>query len=523
MEKSRTQNAMLILFSSSIRQFLTLITTFIIRTVFIRTLGSEYLGLSGLFTNILSLLALSELGIGTAITFYLYKPIEEKNIERIKSLMLFYKTLYRLVGLAIIGFGLILIPILPYLVNFDQNLDINLYAIYVLYLLNTSSSYLLFAYKQSFLMANQRQYKIEQISTAFSVIQFFLDLVNIAIVGSFYLYLIGGILIILLKNICISIEADKTYAFLREKNIKKISVVEFKNIFNDVFSVSIFKVGSQLFNATDNIIISIMLGTTIVGYYSNYYLIISYATLMFGMIVKSFTAGIGNVSVKESEEKRYLIYKRIDFLMFVISTVASVCMCQMFNSFMKIWIGSLNNNYIFSQVVVFILSFDYYMNCTCQTPNIFRETSGNFYTGKWLQLIGGVFNIALSLVLVSIWGLAGIFFATIVCKLLITVTPFLWMIAKTVFHRSSLPFVMDYYKKIFLRLAAVFIVWIACSKVHMTNIFGLIAEGVICILVSLGLIFICYRRTDEMKFLKNKLGSMKKMWVESRSTYEPKV
>lgn len=510
MEKSRTQNAILIFFSSSVRQFLTLIFTFIIRTVFIRTLGSEYLGLNGLFTNILSLLALSELGIGTAFTFYLYKPIEEKNIERIKSLMLFYKTLYQFVGLAIIGIGLLIIPILPYIVNFDHNLNINLYVIYILYLLNTSSSYLLFAYKQSFLLANQRQYNIEHISTFFSIIQFFFDFVNIVVIRNFYVYLISDILIILLKNVSISIVADKAYPFLREKNIEKISVTEFKNFSHDIFSVSIFKVGSQLFNATDNIIISIMLGTTIVGYYSNYYLIISYATLIFGMIMKSFTAGIGNVAVKETEEKRYLIYKRIDFLLFVVSTVTSVCMCQMFNSFMKIWIGSLNENYIFSQVVIFILSFDYYINCTCQTPNTFRETSGNFNTGQWLQLIGGVINIILSFILEAKWGLAGIFCATIVSKLLITVTPFLWMIAKTVFHRSSLSFVMDYYKKMILRLVVVFIVWIACSKVHMTNILGLIIEGIICIFASLGLIFICYRRTDEMKFLKIKLGSMKK-------------
>ena len=240
MKNSRTKNAVLILFSSSVRQIITLIVTFIIRTLFIRTLGSEYLGLNGLFTNILSLLALSELGIGTAITFYLYKPIEEGNVERIKTLMGFYKICYRFVGFAILFVGLIITPFLPYVVNFDTELSVNLYVIYILYLINTASSYLLFAYKQSFLLANQQQYKVERISTVFCLIQFVLDFFNIAILRNFYAYLIGDILAILIKNVMISVAADKEYPFLKEKNFAKITRQELRRFFKDIFSVSVF-------------------------------------------------------------------------------------------------------------------------------------------------------------------------------------------------------------------------------------------------------------------------------------------
>ena len=160
MNKSRTQNSVLTIVTSGVRQGLTLMLTFVSRTIFIKILGAEYLGLNGLFTNILSILALSELGIGSAISFYLYKPIAEKNIERIKSLMVFYKKCYRIVGGMILVLGSAIIPILPKVVNFDQDLPVNLYVIYFLYLLNTASSYLFFAYKQALVTANQEQYKI---------------------------------------------------------------------------------------------------------------------------------------------------------------------------------------------------------------------------------------------------------------------------------------------------------------------------------------------------------------------------
>lgn len=509
MGNSRTRNTLLILFSSGVRQIITLVTTFIIRTVFIHTLGAEYLGLNGLFTNILSLLALSELGIGTAITFYLYKPIQSNDIDRIKTLMAFYKLCYRAVGLTIIGVGLFLMPVLPYIVNLETPLNINLYLIYFLYLINTASSYLLFAYKQSFLLANQQQYKVERVSTSFCLLQFLFDFITVAVFKNFYLYLIGDIIAVLFKNYMISKIANRDFPFLKEKESFKITRQELKKFFKDIFSVSLFKVGSQLFNATDNIIISLLLGTIIVGYYSNYYLLISYATLFFGMIMKSFTAGIGNVMASECEEKRYIIFKRIDFIMFVVATIASVCMCQLFNSFMLIWVGNKNKNFILSQAIVFILSFDFYINCSCQTPNTFREASGNFESGKWLQLFGGIINILLSLLLGHYYKLTGIFAATIISKIFVTVVPFLWKISKSVFNNKPYDILLEYFKKLMLRTVITVVVWNICKSVHMTGILGLLWEGLICIGVTTVLICAFYFNTDEFNYLKTKIKHIK--------------
>lgn len=220
--------------------------------------------------------------------------------------------------------------------------------------------------------------------------------------------------------------------------------------------------------------------------------------------MKAFTAGIGNVAASESEEKNFLVYKRIDFLMFVIATVISVCMCQLFNSFIKIWVGSVDEKYILGQVVVFIISFDFYINCSCQTSNTFRETTGNFKSGQWLQLFGGIMNIGLSFLFGNFWGLQGIFSATVMSKLAITVTPFLWKISNNVFNQKPAIIIFEYYKKLLVRTTIVLLCWLVCSRFHMTNTMGLIIEAILSVVISYCVIFAVYRKTDELNYLLTK-------------------
>ena len=177
MGNSRTKNSVLTMVFSGIRQILTFLLAFVSRTVFIYTLGAEYLGLNGLFTNILQFLSLTELGIGSAIAFYLYKPLATLDVERIKVIMKFYRSCYHIVGLSMLGLGCLLMPFLSKLVNLDQPIPDNLYLIYFLFLCNSAFTYLFFAYKQTLVMANQEQYRIEKINIAFTFINCLVDII----------------------------------------------------------------------------------------------------------------------------------------------------------------------------------------------------------------------------------------------------------------------------------------------------------------------------------------------------------
>lgn len=501
MNNSRTKNSVLTIVSSGIRQALTLIMTFVSRTIFIKVLGAEFLGLNGLFTNILSILALSELGIGSAISFYLYRPIAEKNIDRIKSLMIFYKKCYRIVGLIIILLGSMIMPILPKVVNFNQAVPVNLYLVYFLYLLNTASSYLFFAYKQALVIANQEQYKIEKINIYFTFINCFVDIMVLVIFKDYYAYLIFKFLLVLLKNLITANKIDKEYPYLKDRKSIPIEKSEMKSFFKDIGSVFMFKVGSVLFNTTDNIIISVLLGTVVVGYYSNYYMIISQISMLVGIIINAFSAGIGNVIAKESREKQFIIYKQLDFLVFGISIICTTCLFQLLNSFIKLWIGELDSSYILSQPVVLFLCINFYFDTTTQVANSFREASGNFETGRSLQLIGGIVNIVLSIVLGKFFGLAGIFSATIIAKGLITVTPFIMGVGQDVFGFGKWKLLKHYYFNMFILDLSLVVTWILGYRFHMNNMISFCIECFIAFSVPIIIVFVVYKNNPEMSAL----------------------
>lgn len=508
MQNSRTKNSVLIMITSGIRQALTLVLTFVSRTVFIKILGAEYLGLNGLFSNILSLLALSELGIGAAISFYLYQPLADNDIERIKTLMKFYKTCYRVIGLAIIGIGCCVMPFLSCMVNFDQGVPVNLYLVYFIYLLNTASSYLFFAYKQALVTANQEQYKIENINIVFSFINCLADIIILIIARNFIIYLISKLLLGLLKNVIIAIKINKEYKYLKENNVQSLKKKEIGTFFKDVGAVSLFKSGSTLFNSTDNIVISMLLGTVVVGYYSNYYMIISQITIIINMVVRSFTAGIGNVIAKESKEKQYAIFKQIDFLVYFVVTVCTACFCQLLNSFVKIWVGSIDANYIFSQPVVIFLCLNFFFDGTTQIMNSFREGSGNFSTGKYLQIFGGIVNIILSVILGKIFGLSGIFAATVISKGFITLLPFMVGISKDVFGKGKYTILLKYMKNGIVAFLSIALLWVACTSIHMTNIAGFVLECILSIVIPSVVLIIVFYKTDEMKALRKRVSNI---------------
>lgn len=249
MTLSRKKNTMLSLLTSGIRQVSSVLFQFLSRTVFIYVLGKEYLGLNGLFTNILTLLSLSELGIGVAITYYLYEPLASNDKERIGSLMQFYKKCYNVVGIVILSVGCSLMPFIDKLVNFEQQLPENLYIVYLLFLFQSASTYFFFAYKQTLITADQKLYKIEKINIAYLILGCLVDVIVLLLFRSYLLYLVLKVILVILKNISISITVDKEYPFLKDIKAEKLHRDEIKRFFKDVYSVSIFKVGSVFFNS----------------------------------------------------------------------------------------------------------------------------------------------------------------------------------------------------------------------------------------------------------------------------------
>ena len=210
-------------------QIVKLVIPFVMRTVILYLLGVEYLGLNSLFTSVLSVLNLAELGVGSAMVYSMYKPIVEDDIEKICALMRLYKIYYRIIGIVVCALGLLLLPFIPNLISGDVPADINIYVLYLLDLSITVLSYWLFAYKSSILQAYQRTDVISKATLISETLKYGLQFIVLAIFHSYYLYVLVNLLAQIFNNILSAVFARiqnaKQLGYYPERN-KNLSIIE---------------------------------------------------------------------------------------------------------------------------------------------------------------------------------------------------------------------------------------------------------------------------------------------------------
>lgn len=269
----RTKKVFLNSLTSVVGQAIVIFVSFVARYYFIQELGRTYLGINGLFTQILAMLSLVELGVGPAIIYSLYKPLAEKNYKDVAVIMKLYKKIYTIIGIVIVALGTLMAPFVHFFIKDDLR-DINLSVIFILFVLNTAISYF-YSYKQNLIIADQDKY-IANINHY--LFYFFLNIVQLILIvntHNYYLFLVVQILITLLENISISIIADKRYPFLKEKCNHQVDQTVLKQIKKNTKAMIVHKIGGVAVDSTDNMIISYLLGIAIVGIYSNYTMVIN--------------------------------------------------------------------------------------------------------------------------------------------------------------------------------------------------------------------------------------------------------
>lgn len=431
---SRTQSSIKNLITALIGQMAGIIISILARIVFLHYLNEEYLGLNGLFTNILTIFSLVELGIGPAMNFSLYKPLAEKNTEQIKSLMRLYKRAYIGIGFAIAVISVIFIPF--YTVFMDEVPDIpNLTLIYVLFAGNSVISYF-FSYKRALIICDEKRY----IATIFRYSFFFaLNVIQIIILittHNYILFLTAQLLCTFLENVAVSYKADKLYPFLKEKNVNPLSKETSTEIKKNVFAMIFHKIGGIVVFSTDNIILSKVVGLTAVGLYSNYYLITDALNKIINQVFSSIVASVGNLNAIECEkntERLEAVFNRVFFLNFWIFGFSSSCLITLFNPFISLWVGS---EYTFDIITVTVISINFFLTGIRKSALTFREATGVFYYDRYKPLFECVINIIASVILAEYIGTTGVFLGTIIS----TISAPLWVepyvLYKHIFHKS---------------------------------------------------------------------------------------
>lgn len=443
--QSRIRNSFFNLISGFLSRIIGMLSAFVVRTVFIKCLNEDYLSINGLYSSILVMLSLAELGFGTAIVFNMYKPLAKNDTEKINKLMYLYKKVYTIIGGVILIIGLCLVPFLDILVKDAPNIS-GLKFYYLLFLLNSVVSYWFFAYKNSLLQADQKSYIVNNYITIFNIIKSLAQICLLIIFHNYTLYLFTQIVCTIGQNIFISLRVDKMYDFLKEKPSSKLSKKETKEIFKNVKALTLSKISHVILNSTDNIIISSFVGFKWVGLLSNYILISDAVTSVLCQITSSITGSLGNFVAKESNQDSYILFKRIEFLNYWLYGFSTIAFIVLLNPFVKLWIG---NNYTLNGSIIIALSINFFIAGFMNTLWTFRSTMGLFTQGQYRPLIVSLINVVVSIVLSFKLGVVGVLAGTAISRICVNLWYDPWLIHKKGFNKSVKPFFINYVLRLF--------------------------------------------------------------------------
>ena len=479
-------------------QFIIILLGFISRRVLIDSIGVQYLGINGLMTNILTIFSLAESGIGLAIGFSLYEPLAKDDTETVKSLMHFYKIIYR--GLAILTavIGIIFIPFLPYFLK--ESTVANPTLIYLLFLLSSVASYL-WSYKITLNNSDQNNYMYTLANTITQIIVLIIKLFVLHYTKNYILYLLIDIGTTLLKNYIFSRILDKKYPYLRDKDIKKLDIKIKRKLFINIKSLFYNKLGNILTQCSDNLVISAFINITAVGLYSNYTTIITSVSGFITTFSKGVTASMGNLMASESKEVSYLIYKKIDFINYWLYTFSAVCLLCLVEPFVTIWLGK---DYVLSFSILSLAVGTYYLKGINSGIDIVKSAAGLFVPDRFVPLIEAIANLIISIVLAYNYGISGVLCGTLISFLLFSFWTKPFFVFRDVFELSFIRYTLDEGKKIIIGILTAVITFYIQNLVHIQNIYiNFLVKFFITIFLSNLLLIFFFFKTEEFQYLKS--------------------
>ena len=497
-KESRTINASKNAFSAIMNKMALLVLTFISRKFFIQYIGVEYLGINGLFANVLTLLSMADLGLGTAMNVSLYRPIAEGDTRKITALLNYFKVLYRYIAIGVSLVGVALIPFLKYIVNMESKIPY-LYVYYIVFVLKNTASYL-FIYKSSLLRADQKTYVINRIEIVINFIKVIIQFFSVIILKSYFAYIILDVLAIVSQNIVVSRKADLQYDFINNED--RLLDSEKKNIFSDISSVFLYKIAWSLLNGTDNILMSIIVGTVYVGLYSNYYTITSNLETFIALLFTSLTASIGNLVATSTAKNRYKTFKMMQLVSFWICGIVCTCLLFLTQDFVEILLGK---ELLLDNLTLIAIVLNVFFSICMRPIWTFREGTGMYRQIRYIMFITAILNLVLSIILGKYLGISGIIFATSISKVL----TYFWyepnILFKCFFKVKPYNYYIQYLKNTVLMILCIIFCYIPIRHIIEVSIIGWIMKALICLMIVNVMYFLRYFKTIEFIELKNKL------------------
>lgn len=484
-------------------QIATAVMSFILRTIFIRHLQEELLGINSLYTNVLAVLNMAELGIGTALNFSLYGPVARGEKEKIKSYMQLYRKAYHVIAMVVAGVGLALVPFLEHLVKKPGCItrqDMILY--YLIFLFNTVSSYFV-AYKYSLVNAQQKNYIQTNINTITKIVVVFCQIIVLLTTGNFYLFLITDAVLQLIQKIFVSRYLDKLYPYLKEKDVTPLTEEESSTVWSKTRALVFHKVGDVARLQTDALIISSFIEVTMAGVVDNYNMIVSTVSNFVNIIFNSVISGFGNLIATESREKQYDMFRVYRFFASWVYGYSAVGFMVLLTPLIRVWLG---DGWILSSAAVYCFLTDYYFKGDRIVLSNYKTAAGVFEQDKYLALFQGAVNLVISIVLVQTpLGITGVYIGTVVSGLIANITKPV-IIYRACFDRSAGVYFLDTLKYLCSMVAILAVCnYVSTFVLRTMNYFTIVLMALMITVIFNGTYLLLYGRTPEFKYLWGKV------------------
>lgn len=500
----RTQSSLKNMYIGILSQIVITLLGFISRKVFVSGLGTEYLGINGLLTNVLSMLSLVECGIGTSIVYNLYKPLNDKDTEKVTALVQLYKKLYGILAIVVAVLSLMLYPFLGYLMKGGTS-GKYIKVVYFIFVIKNIISYLN-AHKWSLINADQKGYVLARINLVFNIVTTLCRIAIIYFTRSYILYLLIELVIIIIQNIYNGNIVNNRYPYIKTKNKYKVDEDVKENMITNVKALFLHKIGSYCVFGTDNILISAFISVKTVGIYSNYTMIIGQLSALINPVLNSINASVGNLIATEGEEKNYNIFNIIYLINFWIYCVSTIFLYNLLNPFIEWWLG---RGLLLDNFTLIVILINFYISGLRISIAIFKEKAGIFTDDKYIPLIESAINLGLSVLLVKYYRLVGIFLGTTISSLALPV----WNQSRLVYKKLFKKSLTEYFKRYFLyagiTIILSFIVTSICNLlVEGYSFLSLVIRGSICVIIPNLILILIFYKTTEFKYLYNLVKNM---------------
>lgn len=491
----RTKMALINAIWGFVEKSISLSGPFIIRTIIIYKLGNEYLGLGSLFSSILQVLSLAELGFGDAVIYGMYKPVSEGDTVKLSAFLNAFKKIYSIIGSIIFIIGIIILPFLPALINGGYPDNINIYILYIIYLLNTVVSYFLFAYKESLLKANQRNDINSKILSACNIIMYIFQIIILMVFQNYYFYAVIFPLTTIFINILRSKIVDKLYPGVKCKG--NLSKDEINSLVKRVIGLTLNKISYVFRNSFDSIIISAFIGLASLARYQNYYYVISAISLFMSVLATSITAGLGNSIVLETKEKNYVTYKEFLFEYSSIACIFTSCLVCVMQDFIEIWTGPDNKLPFY---IVILCALYFYTMKLGDVTAVYRQAAGLWWEDRFRPVFESFLNLSVNIFLVKYWGIGGVLTSTIISIVFVNIPWASSILFKKYFEMPVIPILKQMLIYFFKMVLVSSVTFLICNYIVISNIIlRFIIHGIIAVISSTAIIYLLSINKYELK------------------------